>query len=230
MRVRIPRALPLQADTQDMRSFPRAVLGSLLGISLALAGSTQAKAAGDNCLLIICVDAPIVGPIVGGVGDVVEGILTPSNPAPPVPPVQPPVQPPVVPPVQPPTQPTQPQTPTSPSTGSDPVVPSDSGNKTDPTSPAEESPSTEVILPSPRPTVTVTPTPEEAEERPALIPEHEQAPLTHVSALTPYIVGILGAMLVVLVGTSLVRFLRSRKKLPWWQDTSALPWDLKSRK
>lgn len=206
-----------------MKILTKFVLGSLLGISLSLTGSTQAKAANDNCLLIVCVDAPILGPVVGTLGDVVEGILTPSNPAPPVPPVQPPVQPPVnppaQPPAQPPSQPTTPQQPATPSTGGEPAAPSDSGNSDEVIGITDW----EIILPTPTPQA--TPTPLQDSESPRLLPDDvkdEGNPFHHVGVLTPFIVGVVLMLLIVLSATSGVEAWRRRRKVGI-HDTSALP-------
>lgn len=220
-----------------MRAITRIVSGSLLGIALILTGSTQAKA--DNCLLIVCVDAPIVGPIVGGLGDVLEEVLspnqptTPTQPQPPVqPPVKPPVQPPVNPPVNPPAQPpTQPGT-TNPSTPMPPTAPQTGTTPPDSESEGNPAPEEQTVVPapSPGPTTTLTPTPKPSPSStsrnpPRLLPDDttdEGNPFHHVGVLTPFIVGVLLMLLIVLSATSFTRYFRSRRPVDV-HDQSALP-------
>lgn len=83
-------------------------------------------------------------------------------------------------------------------------------------------------MPTPEPTTTVTPsptpTPSKTRDSPRLLPDDrdEGTPFHHVGVLTPFIVGVLLVLLIVLSATSFVRYFQNRRRVDV-HDQSALP-------
>lgn len=89
------------------------------------------------------------------------------------------------------------------------------------TVPVTPEPGPSIVTPTPY----VSPTPFQVYDPPRMLPDEESADgkvFGHVGVLTPYIVGVLFMLLLVLSVTSFREYFRSRRKVGT-HDTSALP-------
>lgn len=207
-----------------MRTIAKFALGALLGVTLVLTNAVAAQAEkGDNCLLIVCVDAPILGPIVGGIGDGLEDVLSPSTTVP--------VQPAPVP--QPaPAEPVQPApAPVQPAPVPQPAAPG--GGSTLPESEnTVEEPTVGILEPTfstPFPTPTTSPAPlpfNLTDDDPSILPSEEA--FSYLSHLTPFIVGSLVVLLIALVVAGAMR-LGKRRRFEGTHSVSVLPRKVRRR-
>lgn len=178
-----------------MKTLTKFIVGSLLGLSITVAGAVSAEA--DDCILIICVDAPVVGPIVGGVGDGLDDVLSPpAAPQAPTVPETPAQEPEPV--VQPPAAPSMPEP--------APWVPATGGNDTQ-----QDSGNESVVV---TPTTTPAPSPSPSSESGMIglydpnLPrdfdgDGDNDTMSVLSPLTPF---VLGALIVLLAAISVSAF------------------------
>lgn len=195
----------------------RSLAGVLLGAVLVVFGAETAASAEDNCLLILCVDAPVVGPVVGGVGDGLEDVLSPESPREepaPEPMPQQPAPAPVPRPQQPPAP--APEAPAEPGYAPEqaPTAPSAPGGSQSP----------ESVTPGPSPTPSVSPSSGTVYDfdRDGIQDDPDEVELLRLHPLTPFLLSAL-VVLFAAISISAVGSLISRRKRREAQNTSVLP-------